>query len=671
MASFADPLETATEVMRSMPGATPQKLESRFKIRLPENPGAWAKVSTYQRQHDIHKWNNRTKVRIRAKKKQTKWSQSDQTSEPSSPPSEHASQHIAAMHPSEGVLGKTHEEEVGERVQMDGQEARETSPISVASKDTNADVSSLVSESISTPASSVLSELMEEEEPDPMLKTYSVFQLRYKENVEFMEVAPLRSVHRQLDTFHMDLKRARMSRGEFKAIATTLCSNPVVSRLDLTECMLDDVKVVYLCDLLAEDTCLTDLILTDNQMGGRSVRRLIDSLMFHDNMVYLDISGNGLRDDTAEKIAEYLKESAVLTYLLMKRNQFGRKAGALFGEVMRENNRLVYLDVSWNNLRKKGATDFLLGIASNSNLEHLDVSWNGLREEGSTALKHILAENTTLTRLNICGTGMNSKCIANILDGLSLNTVLQKLTIYHNPLLLEDFTALLQGVYNMPDTGLHKIDLGEQTIDEGAVPVVDKLFWEKSIDVSYGSTIGYSDSRHQGGNLCTRLKDDALALVTKLKPEKRLALVKYFKKLDKKAESERGRGSEILNPFLLKVQTNTVTYRDLAQRIKMEGDSPHDIINHALAQIGRVSKGHMQVARHSADIQSLRNLELKAQMEEMIDTKSDLSLLKVVKFGDPDIIDRGDDFSDTKFQQDKEKESNTATPPDPNTDTPK
>ncbi|CAG5122913.1 unnamed protein product, partial [Candidula unifasciata] len=57
MASLFDPLSIAQETVKTIEGVGSHRPDPpRFKVRIPVNPGEWAKKEAFQRQHNLLKW---------------------------------------------------------------------------------------------------------------------------------------------------------------------------------------------------------------------------------------------------------------------------------------------------------------------------------------------------------------------------------------------------------------------------------------------------------------------------------------------------------------------------------------------------------------------------------------------------------------------------------------
>ncbi|CAG5122915.1 unnamed protein product, partial [Candidula unifasciata] len=155
-----------------------------------------------------------------------------------------------------------------------------------------------------------------------------------------------------------------------------------------------------------------------------------------------------------------------------------------------------------------------------------------------------------------------------------------------------------------------------QTVEATTMPLIDLLFLEKNIDIRYGSAMTYSKQSYKCEEIITKLKDDPLALVTRLKPNERMKLVKYFGQLDLNTAIEEGDDEIGMESFLFKYRANKVTYRDLANRLRRAGEHPNDVIRDILDMADIVASSGRALPRYSLDSGVARRLYIRSRAEE-------------------------------------------------------
>lgn len=625
MAGLKFPLEAATDEFWTIDRCVKEKVDPRVSgtpFHLPQNPGLFMTKMTYQRNHNHYKlWVNRKRVEKRGKaiKAVVKDAMGLMLKKK-----------IATGESQSTVFSDEDNKDL--RLKLPGikdilKRAKSKHEDSVKTLTTHTATSSGADNSEFSGEFS--SDEEEPEEKDENLKTFSKFQLQYKSFNDKIGTHPIRAIHRQIDTYHIDLRYINVSHLEFKAICLTVLVCPMISRLDLTEVYIDDTKVVFLTELFKDNNFLTDLVMKGCQLGFRQVKRILETLRDRDNLVYLDVSENNLKDDSAFLLAKYMEGSSTLVYLQMARNQFGESAGKYFGMAIGENYYLRYINVSKNHIRRDGARSLMSGLARNHNLDTIDLSWNALREDGAGYIKKVL-DDPELKRIDLTGTGMNTICMQQVIAGLKRNTNLEYIGLRNNPCLVEDYTHLLDTVLHNQESHLMQIDLGYQSLSVKAIATAKELNHTRNVDVFFGCQLE-SQGFMLGDQVGMMKLNMAMNAISKLKHDKRIALAHYFKIIDhdteQSAHSLHMKKVERDCTFNAQAERGVISYRSFALRLLMAGDNPERTIEEAEKEITTLALGatpNLNVIRSEPDFFANRDMELRsafrADIEDMADT---------------------------------------------------
>ncbi|KAK0059968.1 leucine-rich repeat-containing protein 74A [Biomphalaria pfeifferi] len=593
MATFFDPVSVAIETLKTIEGVSLDKKDPvRFKIMLPTDPGTWAKESCYKLRHNILKWSNLYQKKVTRAQRQIRKLRMV------------ASISLPTIHPKTSSLHRVHSSKMfSHRTSKAVEEQTEESVVELNADPSVSDV--------------YFDEDHRDDEEEDELKKVPLLernQLRYYKACHLLKCIPYRRVMRTINSFEVNLSTLKMTNAEYKAVMVCLMANDEVQRLLLSEAIQNDVQMSYLTDIFMEETQITDLVISNNNLQGKIVDRFFDLMLQTDNLVYLDISGNNLTDRDAALLTDYVRESSSLAYLYMSRNKFTPAVGDVFGKMIAGNASLVDLDISRNCIRLEGAEKFFRGLAKNTNLERLDFSWNGLGHTGFKVFTNMLKKNKTLEFVNLSGTRLNGKDLEKFPPILKKNTSLARIVLEHNNIQMSDITTFLTDVYKLKSTGLRRVDFGRyQTIEKNAAPLVDLLFWEKNIEIRYGCVMSHSDDKYNKSEVLTKYREDPLALVTKLKPEERMRLVKYFGGIDLEAAIDTGEDIHH-ESFLHKMRNNKVTFKDLANRIMEVGGDPNDVIRTSLEMSQVADPDARVVARYSISANLARRLYLKSRI---------------------------------------------------------
>ncbi|KAH9523890.1 hypothetical protein Btru_047333 [Bulinus truncatus] len=435
MGTFFDPVSVAIETLKTIEGVGLHKKDpTRFKIMLPADPGTFAKIECYKREHDLLKWSYVYQKKV------------TRTQRPVKKLRMVASVSLPSIYHKESLLHRVHSSKM-------------FSPRS--SKILSEDETELNAEQSSSDMYFDYDRREDEEDEEfKKIANYDRNQLRYYKACQILKCSPSRRVMRTVNTYEVNLTTLKMTNKEFKAVMVALMSNEEVQRLILSEAIQSDTQMSYLTDIFMEETQITDLIIADNGLQGKVMDRFFDLLTQNDSLVFLDISGNNLTDRDLPIFADYVRESSSLAYLYMSRNKFTTASGEVFGKMIASNQSLVDLDISRNCIRLEGAEKFMKGMAKNTNLERLDFSWNGLGHIGFKVFTNMLKKNKTLEYINLSGTRINGKDLEKLTPVLKKNTTLARIVLEHNNLQMADITSFLTDVYKLKSTALRRVDLG-------------------------------------------------------------------------------------------------------------------------------------------------------------------------------------------------------------------
>lgn len=619
MAFLFEPVTAAIETLKYIKSASSKGPDpARFITRTPLYPGKWALNLCFKRRHNIWKWSMYQPAMVPRKRKIKKGQRIKLI--------KHEDDDAESVDTNKDIT------DVEPVVQVPGS-SQLLPHITISSRKTSGhggysppeSSMRLKKRSSTTPPGQALDEdempffpIPDDEDSEAearLMAEMSPEQKVYYRSCEHFKVKALRVVMRQIETPEMALTHIKMKDLEFKALTTSLVMNFTVKRLDLTETMLTEQQTTYLMDFLEDDNGITDLILKDNKMEGRFFARMFESMKYRDVMIYLDISGNNLRDKDIPNLAAYIESSSQLSFLHMARNKFTSKAGEPLGKMMAQAS-LLELDVSANQIRGDGMISFLNFVAKSGSLERLNVSWNGIGPEAVRGLVNLIKQSSSLIELDLSSTRINGECLDMITTlGLSKNSVLQRLILKNNPLLTQDLTTLLTRVYNFPNTGIRRFDFGDyQVLDHSVGELLEALFWEKQIYVKSAGPFTFSKHTQRLESLLDNLRQDSLSVVTRLTHGQRTALVKHFAQLDMQEAVEQG--SEIIaTSFLGRANENKVTYKDLALRINQEKKDPRDVVNSLLTKEDEenVEKNKMTISRFSFTPEAIRKIHVMSR----------------------------------------------------------
>jgi Ran GTPase-activating protein (RanGAP) involved in mRNA processing and transport len=180
-----------------------------------------------------------------------------------------------------------------------------------------------------------------------------------------------------------------------------------LDRIEIQQCTIDQnvfhvLNWIYECnstlrtkepEVLARGVTILSLDFSDNVVSPQEVKKLCELLPeYFPRLEHLDLSQNRLRDESAEHIAGFLKQSNTLNSLNLYFNFFS-KAGAL------------------SLFEALGSSSTCEDEAFNKSLTWLNLSSNPLSDEVSHDLLKLFAVRSWVPEINIFGTRMHSDSV--------------------------------------------------------------------------------------------------------------------------------------------------------------------------------------------------------------------------------------------------------------------
>ncbi len=145
----------------------------------------------------------------------------------------------------------------------------------------------------------------------------------------------------------------------------------------------------------------------------------------------LYLSGCRVNDETCVAIAEALETSNSLTYLNLRRNNFGKRGWMALSKALKTNSSLRVLHLGDNSLGDEGCIAIAEGLKFNNSLTFLDIGWNQIRKAGYITLAKALETNTSLTTLDIECNWVGNEGYEALVKTLKTNTALLDIRLWN------------------------------------------------------------------------------------------------------------------------------------------------------------------------------------------------------------------------------------------------
>src|SRR3989338_5284810 len=138
------------------------------------------------------------------------------------------------------------------------------------------------------------------------------------------------------------------------------------------------------------------------------LRRLAGNDSF---LTRLPLSGNEIGDTGAAAMAQALSFNTILTTLNIELNKISDTGAAAIAQALKSNSSLTALQLHDNEIGNTGAVAIAQALSINSSLTTLNLKCNKIEDTGATAIAQALTFNTALTALYL-----HNNCVSKVLE---------------------------------------------------------------------------------------------------------------------------------------------------------------------------------------------------------------------------------------------------------------
>ena len=230
--------------------------------------------------------------------------------------------------------------------------------------------------------------------------------------------------------------------------------------------------------ILANNTEITNLILSNNDLGNDCIIKVLSSIKVNNKLLSLDLSETKIDEKVVKYLAEILDEDCVLEKLLLSKNNL-RKACVHIKNLLIKKTNIKYLKLTSCKIEDSFNLIFK-GLADNNMLQILDLSNNNfsLRQELFKDIIDDLSKNNTLSKLKLNETNIDDFAIEYISKGLESNSGLREIYLKKNYLTKKAVSMILKSIEN--NSIISKIELGgNDEISNKLIQDVEKVLQNK------------------------------------------------------------------------------------------------------------------------------------------------------------------------------------------------
>ena len=271
-----------------------------------------------------------------------------------------------------------------------------------------------------------------------------------------------------------DLQGANASK-IFKNFNISTLTKLDISHNGINEQTADDIVL-----FLSENSELEELDISYNRLQVNGTIKILNGLDSVSNFKRLNISHNDIDDRAADSIAAFLSHNIRLQELNLSHNNF---QAVIFLKEVRSLMNLTQLNVRNNIISSKVSDDMLTIPFQSDALEELDLSYNDLMK--SDALKCFYSMKN-LTKLYICGIGTSGLLANDIITILNNNIKLKEFDLSHNNI---GSTCIIKIFKNITQLSMNKLNISHNNINDEAADYIANFLSNSTelheLDLSY------------------------------------------------------------------------------------------------------------------------------------------------------------------------------------------
>ena len=295
-------------------------------------------------------------------------------------------------------------------------------------------------------------------------------------NQGFNNLAKFLSFFSKLENLNLsdnDIQGANASK-IFKNSNISTLTKLDISHNGINEQTADDI--VY---FLSGSPELEELDISYNRLQANGTIKIMNGLNILFNLKRLNISHNDIDDRAADSIAAFLSHNAKLQELDLSHNNF---QAVIFLKEVKSLMNLTQLNVRSNIISEVSHDMSAVSFQSNL-LEELDLSYNDMMK--SDALKCFFGMKN-LTKLCICSIGMNVFLANDIITILNNNIQLKEFDLSHNNL---GSTCIIMILKNITQLSMNKFNISHNNINDEAADYIANFLSNSTelheLDLSY------------------------------------------------------------------------------------------------------------------------------------------------------------------------------------------
>jgi Ran GTPase-activating protein (RanGAP) involved in mRNA processing and transport len=242
------------------------------------------------------------------------------------------------------------------------------------------------------------------------------------------------------------------------AIGRALVRNTALASFDLSQNRFGTVGALALFEYERSMGCIQTLILARNAIGDEAGPRICKRMEQSRHLEAVDLSVNGFAKEFCKALLEATQSGLTVKRLGLAKNQFTAACAAYISVFLKQHPLLVFLDLSGNPMKDKGLLKLVEALKGHPGLQTIDLSRTEMTDVSGTGIAEVIRVNTALQRLYLEQNTLTDVSGVAIANALEVNRTLAVLSLADNELRDASAEALLKAL--AANTTLSHLDIG-------------------------------------------------------------------------------------------------------------------------------------------------------------------------------------------------------------------
>ena len=205
-----------------------------------------------------------------------------------------------------------------------------------------------------------------------------------------------------------------------------------VKKDDISRYMMNDGHLDVPTKLLQHSTVLEKLSLYDSRLALDYDRKFTDALATNSTLRILDLSGNLIGDEGADRLSDALKVNTTLQKICLHVNAIREDGAKSLAGALTVNKTLQEISLFNNKIGDDGAKHLAEALVVNTALQTIHLAENNIGDEGAESLATSFIINKSLCSVYLGKNEITNKGAQKLADALKHNCTIGALSLWRN-----------------------------------------------------------------------------------------------------------------------------------------------------------------------------------------------------------------------------------------------